>query len=136
MSATGITLLAAPTSANGPPRFGSDGGFLLPGLYMAGALLLGAVIIAWASRWRRKPRTGSAGASEQLAEFRSLYEKGEMSREEFERVRTLLGEQIRHPASTSPPPAAIPPASTPATVNPPSPPPEDNGKPTDDTPPA
>jgi len=66
---------------------------LVPALLLAGALLLGALVIALVSRWRR------AGADrltpgEQLSRFRSLYEEGAISREEFERLRGLLGGQL------------------------------------------
>jgi hypothetical protein len=152
MSAIGITLLAAPTSraatTRGLARPGWEGSFLVPGLYLVGALLVGAAVIALASRWRRAPRTGTAAASDQLTEFRLLYEKGQMSREEFERVRARLGVQIRspEPGQTSPTvsaaPAAelpidAPPAPAPAKTTEAPPAPEagpSNGKPPDATP--
>jgi hypothetical protein len=125
MSATGITLLAALIRRVGPingPR-GEDlkWRFLPAGLYLAGALLVAAAAIALASRWRRTPRSATATASEQLTEFRLLYEKGEMSREEFERVRARLSTEIRgiETASSSQP---TPIAPTPASVqSPPAP---------------
>jgi hypothetical protein len=130
MSATGVTLFAAlppragtargsPAKPAGPPAPGWGGSFLLPGLYLVGALLVGAVVIAVAGRWRRRPRSVTATASEQLTEFRSLYEKGQMSREEFERVRARLGTEIRTAELGSlPPPAPAEPASPPASSPP------------------
>jgi type VI protein secretion system component VasK len=69
--------------------------FRLTVLSLIAALLLGALIVAWVSRWRRGDGRLSPTADEQLAQFRSLYEAGEMSEEEFRKVRTLLGGQIR-----------------------------------------
>jgi hypothetical protein len=117
MSATGITLFAALAPKARPPRAaqGWGGSLLLPGLYLVGALLVGAIVVAMAGRWRRSPRSVTATASEQLTEFRSLYEKGQMSREEFERVRARLSTEIRAPEPGSPSAAAAPPAAPPAT---------------------
>jgi len=63
-------------------------------LAMVGAILLGAVVIALVSRWRRQA-TSTLTASDQLAEFRSLYLEGAISKEEFERLRSLLGGELR-----------------------------------------
>jgi hypothetical protein len=152
MLAIGVSLLAALVPKADRPS-GSPGGLLdkwqllPPGLYMVGALLIGAGIIAIASRWRRAPRSGAASASEQLTEFRLLYEKGEMSREEFTRVRARLSEEIRGPEPALPLPAPAPtaensvtPASppepqsskTPAPAPPLQPPPD--GRPAEETP--
>jgi hypothetical protein len=145
MSATGMPLLVALLRRVGPSSTALREEWrwvILPtGLALAGALLIAAAVIALASRWRRAPRSGSTNASEQLSKFRSLYEKGEMSREEFERIRTRLSDQIRGPApgttsaaAPTPPgptaaPAPIVPSSTPA----PPPQPSRDMRPTDET---
>jgi hypothetical protein len=64
-------------------------------LALVAALLLGALVIAVVDRWRKRSSSDRLTPGEQLSQFRSLYEKGELSREEFERIRTLLGEQLR-----------------------------------------
>jgi len=76
------------------------------------ALLLGALIIAVAERWRKKTREGRSDAGDQLAHFRSLYERGELSREEFERIRGKLGKRMRQELDLPAPPPAAP--ATPA----------------------
>ena len=69
---------------------------LVTGLCLAGALLVGALIIAVVSRWRKNsPAREDQAPTAQLAHFRSLYEKGAISQEEFERLRTLLGPRLR-----------------------------------------
>src|SRR5262245_66092558 len=94
---------------NTPAVLVADFSVLLPGLYLGGALLVGAVVIAVVSRWRRtNARTPTSEASDQLAQFRSLYERGEISQEEFDRLRALLGGQLRA-GLVVPPPKPAPP---------------------------
>lgn len=61
----------------------------------AGVLLLGAVGIAVASRWFRATRESEVSASDQLSEFRRLNEQGELSDEEFQKIKNLLKDKIR-----------------------------------------
>lgn len=58
-------------------------------------ILVGAGIIELVKRWRKKPFQSKMSASEQLAHFRDSYEKGQISPEEFARIRALLNERIR-----------------------------------------
>ncbi|HZY86309.1 MAG TPA: SHOCT domain-containing protein [Gemmataceae bacterium] len=68
---------------------------LTAGLYLGGALLAAAVVLALLNRWRRRPADDRLGPADQLAQFRSLYEQGLLSQEEFERLRSLLAGEIR-----------------------------------------
>ncbi len=69
---------------------------LVAGLCLAAALLVGAVLLALLNKWRRGRNTPEdLSPSAQLAQFRSLYEAGTISQEEFERLRNLLGGQMR-----------------------------------------
>jgi hypothetical protein len=84
---------------------------LITGSMLAGALLLAALVIAAVSRWRRRgERTLSPG--DQLAHFRSLYERGAMSAEEFQRLRSTLSGQITGRADRAPAQAIQPEAQT------------------------
>jgi len=57
-------------------------------------VLVTAIIIIGLGRWLRRPDAGSAaGAS--LSLFRSLYERGECSKEEYERIRARLGKKLK-----------------------------------------
>lgn len=67
----------------------------LYGLLLGAALAIGALLIALANRWRRRSTGDALTASDQLAQFRSLYEQGAISQEEFNRLRGLLGQQMR-----------------------------------------
>jgi hypothetical protein len=82
---------------------------LIAGLYLAGALLLGAILIALAGRWRRRSGDSPPHPDTQLAHFRSLYERGAISAEEFNRLRdALLGHSPRKPAAGPPAPTEAP----------------------------
>src|SRR5262249_35813579 len=116
-----------------PKRVDWDPSFLIYSLVLVGILLLGALIIATVQRWRQLNSRGSLSPSDQLAQFRSLYEEGALSEEEFQRLRTLLGGRIRQeveaggdkaPAvaaggTASPPPSAPLPQNPPRSPDPP-----------------
>jgi len=90
---------------------------LWAGPAIAGLLLLAALAIAWVKRWSMRPPHSLLSAGDQLAHFRTLYERGELSPEEFERLRGLLSERLKlelevpvvQPPAVQPPP---PPPST------------------------
>jgi hypothetical protein len=91
---------------------------LLASLCLVAALLVAAVIIALVGRWRRQSDAQEdLSPNAQLAHFRSLYEAGTISAEEYERLRTVLSAQVRQSlgvgpsptAEPSPPPAPSPP---------------------------
>ena len=90
-------------------------------LGVVAVILVGAAIIAAADRWRKRPFQGKLSASDQLAQFRALYERGQLDAEEFERIRALLTERIKKemempatPSSKAPPPNPADPAKPPA----------------------
>jgi hypothetical protein len=65
------------------------------GLALAGVLLLGAIIIWLVDRWRKKtPQQELHNTGDQLTHFRKLYEQGELSAEEFARIRSLLTDRM------------------------------------------
>ena len=65
-------------------------------LALVAALLIGALVLALVDRWRKRAaRSERMTPGEQLTHFRQLYDRGELSREEFERIRALLGERLR-----------------------------------------
>ena len=68
---------------------------LTAGLYLGGTLLAAAVVLALLQRWRRRSAEDRISPAEQLAQFRSLYEQGLLSQEEFVRLRSLLGGELR-----------------------------------------
>jgi hypothetical protein len=89
------------------------------GLSLAGILLLGALVIWLVDRWRKKaPQQELYNSGDQLTHFRKLYEQGELSAEEFARIRNLLTDRMMRELNKpdadaehtpDPPPAPPPP---------------------------
>jgi hypothetical protein len=71
-------------------------------------ILIGAGIIEVTKRWRKRPYQSKISASEQLAQFRESYEKGQISPQEFERIKALLNERIRQEMEVPAPTPASP----------------------------
>ena len=80
-------------------------------LVLVGALIIGAIVIAVVDRWRKRSGAERLTPGEQLSHFRALFDRGELSREEFERIRNLLGEQLRKDLHVpgAPQPQPVPP---------------------------
>jgi hypothetical protein len=93
-------------------------------LVLMAVISFGALAIAWLDRWRKRSGPERLSASDQLANFRDLYEKGQLSHDEFERIRQLLSRQLRSEMNVQ----AGPPGST--TEH--NPRPAEPGKPPDD----
>lgn len=69
---------------------------LVTSLCLVAALLVAAIVVALVKRWRhQREAEEDLSPNAQLAHFRSLYEKGTISQEEFERLRALLGARMR-----------------------------------------
>jgi hypothetical protein len=85
-------------------------------LALVAALLVGALVIALVDRWRKRSPDDRISPGDQLSQFRLLYEQGQLSKEEFERIRGRLGRQLRDELDLpdKPPPASPPEAPPPA----------------------
>ena len=68
---------------------------LIAGGMLAGSLFLFAIILVLVKRWRKKQEVIMPSASEQLNSYRQLFDAGDLSKEEFERIRTRLLERMR-----------------------------------------
>jgi len=79
------------------------------GLFML-TLLVGAGILAWMDRWRR--RQMSNASEETLTSYRELYEAGEISKAEYDAIRTKVARRVV--------------GKTPPALKPLSPPPKDD----------
>jgi hypothetical protein len=91
-------------------------------LTLVGALLVGAVLVALTARWRRRTRSAELTASDQLAEFRSLYLEGAISKEEFDQLRAVLGGEMRRELDVpAPKPTAVTPQAPSPGAAPPTP---------------
>jgi hypothetical protein len=70
--------------------------FWLWTVILCGTLLLGALVISWIDRWRKQTAKAEVpSAADQLASYRVLYERGELSQEEYNRIHSRLANQIR-----------------------------------------
>ncbi len=94
------------------------GDILMPGLMLAGAILLAAVVLMLLKRWRSTPEIFES-PYEQLAQYRAMFERGEITKEEFDRIHGLLTARIRQqlgegaglPTGSADSPRSAPPAS-------------------------
>ena len=99
-----------------PVLLALDFSILIPGVCLAGALLVGALVLALVRRWRVGGEGQGPDASDQLAHFRTLYEQGAISEEEYKRLRAVLGVELRQMIDLPPrpaPPGPVPPEAEP-----------------------
>ena len=66
--------------------------YILASMSLVAVLLLGALVLLIVHRWRRNTDSDSDSSRgrEQMSTFRELYEKGMLSREEYDRIRNKL----------------------------------------------
>ena len=89
---------------------------------LAVALLAGAVVIWSVDRWRKRS-VRTTDATQELTDFRGMYERGEITEVEYEKLRDRVSGRVKR-ASIAPsaPPAPSAPAAPPDAGNPPNPP--------------
>lgn len=73
-------------------------------LLLMGVLVIAALVIIGVGRWVKRPSRQAGTSSDELAHFRLLYEQGEFSREEYERIRSRLVPRLRKELDVPPPP--------------------------------
>ena len=99
-------------------------------LWLVGALVVtllsGALLISWIERWRKRQLTDTPAAEvERFGSYRAMYEKGELTKEEYDRIRQKEAHRVRDklapktakptpiakepPTQSSPPEAGSPP---------------------------
>jgi hypothetical protein len=108
-----------------PLAFNWSDSILLPSLGLIVVLLAGAAVIVLLRRWRTQDDEPSASPAEQLAQYRSLYDQGVMSKEEYDRLRAILEGKTRAEWKLSAAPVRAPqtgPASGPPPTTDPAPP--------------
>jgi hypothetical protein len=98
--------------------------FLWSGV-LIGVLLFGAYIISRLDRWRKRQMEGEDDSPGHVMSFREMYETGELSKEEYDRVLRRVAKRAGGNPKSGPPPATSPQepaAGPPATEEPPTPP--------------
>jgi hypothetical protein len=86
-----------------PILIGKDAGDLLQDpefLWWVGALmatlLVGAFILSRVERWRKRQMSNSPEADiQQLSSYRAMYERGELTKEEYDRIRRKEAHRLR-----------------------------------------
>lgn len=64
-------------------------------LALIGLLLLLAAAVAVASHYYRRLRRGDSATDAMLNDFHELHDRGELSEEEYKRIKVLLGQRLR-----------------------------------------
>jgi hypothetical protein len=78
---------------------------------LAGALLVGAIIVLAVDRWRKKGLAPAGPSADELTEFREMFEAGEITEEEYKRLRQQVAERVKQPPpAAAPNPEAVPPS--------------------------
>src|SRR4051812_46129088 len=92
-------------------------------LGITAVLLVGAVAIYVADKWRKRTAAGARNDAESLTSYRDMYEAGEITEAEYAELKRRLAEKVK---KALPGTAAVPGASLPSlqpgertTVNPP-----------------
>jgi hypothetical protein len=86
-------------------------------LILTGVVLAAAIVIMSVGRWAKRPASTSRSSGEELASFRVLYERGEFSQEEYDRIRSRLSQKLRNDLKVSTEKPAEPSAGQPTAVN-------------------
>jgi hypothetical protein len=120
MPTTLIAQAPAPAPKNQKDIFKNADLLIWAGI-LAGALLVMAVIVFFVDRWRKRDDDGPTYSSTlQLTDYREMYENGEITHGEYERIRAKLAAKMKKEVglteagggnqATTPGPAEPPPA--------------------------
>jgi hypothetical protein len=95
----------------------SDALWITVGL-LALVLVVGAVVITAVDRWRKRTTPFDKDALKEGSNFREMYEAGEITHAEYERIRNKMAGRVRNtvglkPTETVPPPLEPGPSETP-----------------------
>jgi len=86
---------------------------------LAVLLIAGAAVILVAERWKRKAIASEtkAQAADDLAEFRTMFDQGELTEEEYDKIRQRTAQRMKEElriAPTPPPPPSTGPVPPPS----------------------
>jgi hypothetical protein len=69
---------------------------------IAAALFAGALLVYMADKWRKKAAAQVTDNSHELTEFRRMYESGQITQEEYVKLRDRVAQRVK-----TPPPAPV-----------------------------
>jgi hypothetical protein len=81
---------------------------VVPALILAGVLLVAAFFFWLAGRYRNQVVDDVKETGFSLTNFRKMYENGEISKEEYEKIRLKMAGKMKADLGLSPPPAPPP----------------------------
>ena len=93
-----------------------DSRLLLAAGMLSGSLFLFAIMLVIVKRWRKKQEVIMPSTHEQLNSYRQLFDDGNLTKEEFERIRKRLLDRMRQETGLGDKPAV--PADAAAESNP------------------
>ena len=67
-------------------------------LGLAAALMVGALLIYIVDKWRRRAAMEEREAGLELTDFRAMYESGEITEAEYNRLRLRVADRVKNPA--------------------------------------
>ena len=107
---THTALIADANKPSGSPLEQPE--FIWGTVALASALLVGAVVVLLVDRWRKRVLLEEKRSGEELTSFRAMYERGEITEEEYNRLRQRVAERVKKPPVPGPAPG--PAAGTPS----------------------
>jgi hypothetical protein len=63
---------------------------LWPLIILTVLIVVGIALVVWMDRWRKRPIEVGLTPTEQLAHFQQLLDRGELSQQEFDRIKAKL----------------------------------------------
>lgn len=103
-----LRTLLVPAQANPGPAGDkltlTDPRVLWPTFALVVLLLIAAVLLAWFDRWRRRQNEDVSSPADQLNDFRLSYERGELSADEYKRIKARLAPRIKQQLNVPPTP--------------------------------
>jgi hypothetical protein len=86
----------------------SDALWITVGLLLL-VLLVGIVVLAYIDRWRKRSAPFEKDSVEEVSNFRDLYESGEITQGEYERIRAKMAGRVKEKVGVKP--SAVPPST-------------------------
>src|SRR4051812_1819448 len=70
---------------------------------LVGALLVGAVVVLLVDRWRKKGLAPAGKSADELTEYRKLFDSGEITEDEYKKLRAQLADRVKQAAAVPAP---------------------------------
>jgi len=70
---------------------------------LVGTLLIAAVILYYVDTWRKRQEARSIESAESLSNFRTMYDRGELTDAEYRNIRDRVAGKVKHEVAISNP---------------------------------